>query len=260
MSVLANRDLDKTKVRDTAVEPEDIYLLIGNRVRPGVDRDVWKKPIMTLPYGSNKHSWVWQLFSVESQDNPGTYMFTLEECWQIARKLELEIKRELPWAVDLLKLFRSLGQRAESAISWQVPAGYSVEQYYRAFEYRKCASKLHGGVTTTLYSVQKDDPARRANAKALTPNIIHSLDASLLCSFTREWDGPISVAHDRFSTSSFRLSDLYQQLQHNAEVMLNRPDFLKTLVADITGDDSYELPFDVPEYERWNISPYFYSF
>ena len=260
MSVLANHDLDKTKVQDTGIEPEDIYLLIGNRVRPGIDRDVWKRPIMTLPYGSNKHSWVWQLFSVESKENPGTYMFSLQECWQIARKLEREIKKELPWAMNLLKLFRTLGQKADTAVSWRVPAGYSVEQHYRAFEYRKCASRLHGGVTTTLYSVQKDEPARRANSKALTPNIIQSLDASLLCSFIRQWDHPISVAHDRFSTSSFHLSALYQQLQQNAEVMLNRADFLKTLVADITGDDSYELPFEVPEYERWNISPYFYSF
>lgn len=258
MSILCNQGMELTKVKATDIPPEDIYLRIGNAVQPGLPRDLWKHPIMTLPYGASKLSWVWKFFAEEDPESPGKYRFLLSECWDLATRLEQEVRSQLPWAMDLFKFLRAIGGKAKAPLTWTVPAGYNVTQFYPKLSDYKIRTRLFGTAKSSVYSTPTDEPSGRKNGKGLTPNLIQSLDASLLHSALRGWGGPIATAHDRFATTSDHLPTLYAKLLSNVDEQLCREGLLRDLLSGFAPDT--EIPFDIPEWETWTVSPLFYNF
>lgn len=236
----------------TSAVKRDIYSEIGNAVLPGLPRDTWKHPVMTLPYGASARKWVWHMY-----DQPELNGFKFAKYWEIARELHDEIRKQLPWAITMLDFFKTVGKKAEGPLFWELPAGFTVKVDYREHKEKTFRTRLFGSVVSSAYAIPGEKMSSRSMGKSLMPHIIHSLDASLLHSAVDLLnDGvPIGTAHDRFITTSEHMSYLQEHLISNAHLELSLP-LLETICKDLGVDPPEGFPVTDNEI---TISQHMYS-
>ena len=97
-------------------------------------------------------------------------------------------------------------------VSWVTPSGFVVEQRDK-FTTKKIEAALMGRCQMRLIDVIKGPDVKKHRSSG-APNLIHSLDASLLHLAFKEFDAPFSVIHDSVlcrSTDMALLSTLVRE-------------------------------------------------
>lgn len=184
--------------------PRDIYADVADHVRIllqqdggplarawldfGIDRRTTKRIVMCMPYGLTRfssHEYLrdWYLSRVQAGVAPfearDVYGAIDMLCGMIWKGLD-QVVGSARTCMDWLRRVARLHVEADKPIRWTSPAGLLVEQRY--YKPRRVSVKTSVGSVLRQHRIIEDgeDLSMARNVNAISPNVVHSIDASVL--------------------------------------------------------------------------------
>lgn len=263
------------KVEGKAAESLAVELAI-EWLRVGPNRNLCKKPVMTLPYGSTQltcrdhvSSWLKDMQKAENKkakaegreplkahlfgDKEGPMPLGYAESfmtaliWKSIGKVVVAARKGMAY----IKAVTSKVAKLNKPLEWVTPTGFIVRQATFQVQQNRVQTQLLGRVTFVANTKTKDiDYHRMVNSCA--PNFVHSMDASHLTlavnSFFTEGLQSVAVIHDSFGTHAANTGKLRELLSRSLVEMYQRHDVIKDFLSGV--EESLLEPLDgivVPE-------------
>ena len=172
------------------------------------------------------------------------FNITREDCKMLATNLIKAINTVCPGPLQTMKFLQKIATKKleeTNQLFWWTPSGFPVR--YQSFQHSKmkCQSTLLGlkKVTNTSQSKikhthlvirrKKEDNKPIADkqkyASGISPNFIHSMDASHMALVIYDWDTDFGAVHDSFSTHPNRVEDLLQLTKERFVKMYNQNNY-----------------------------------
>ena len=204
--------------------PADAYAVVAEHAKPNVpisiqpymDRRTVKRVVMTVPYNAKPHS------------NRGYIRDALKEKGIEIEKDDLTatvkavrdaMDEVVPGPMAAMKWIETeVGKaikRGDTHLEWVTPSGFNVTQKLNKKLVEKITLQLLGRVQITVATEDSDKVDICHHKNATAPNLIHSLDASLLHLSALRFDAPISLIHDSVlcrATDMGSLSSIVRQV------------------------------------------------
>ena len=226
LQILAGLAKDASTARMVNVigseKPQDAYAVIASksmdaipdRLKPHWDRKVTKRCVMTIPYNAkpfSNRSYIRDAFKEKGVD------VEKEELTQCVKAVRAAMNEVVPGAMSVMKwieqeIARAIKSGADE-IRWTTPSGFNVKQRLMKTSKQIIQTQLMGRCAVHLAGAEIGvDLKHHKNATA--PNLIHSLDASLLHLATTSTNFPIALIHDSVlcrGTDMCKLSSLVRK-------------------------------------------------
>lgn len=231
----------------------------------GKQRKTVKRAVMTTPYGVTQRGIQEQLIGDRhcsdmetSRTNASKYMTS---CIQIA------MSKVNGKAVQIMSYFQDVAEAVcelNLPIKWSTPMGLNVTQSYYNYERKKIRTVL-GEVVLWVESADMGMDTKK-NRLAISPNIIHSLDAAMLqLTVNKLAEGGLNdfaMIHDSYGTHASNIEELHATLREAAYEIFSA-DVLTELKDSIESSYGITLP-TLPEYGNYNMeeiksASYFFS-
>ena len=240
--------------------PQDIYKIVlgtlmdllhkdGTKwadfwIKARIDRKLVKQPVLAMPYGisiNGIRNWIEQwYYTTHGMDN-----INLKDFWgysmSLSRLFVTAMRESMPKIVECMKYLEAAGRIAtkdkDYKLSWTTPSGFKVVQPYMKTNSKVVKTSLHGNF---VYPVLREEDGRKINRKkqvaSLSPNFIHSLDASILHFVVKEFSQILAV-HDCFGTHANKINLLVETLK-NTLISIFEKDVLFNFYAELTKTNS----------------------
>ena len=226
LQILAGLAKDASTARMVNVigseKPQDAYATIASRsmeaipdrLKPHWDRKVTKRCVMTIPYNAkpfSNRSYIRDAFKEKGVD------VDKEELTQCVNAVRAAMNVVVPGAMSVMKWIETEIARAIRAgadeIRWTTPSGFNVKQRLMKTKSTVIKTQLMGRCEVHVSGAETGvDLKHHKNATA--PNLIHSLDASLLHMAVMNFNAPIALIHDSVlcrATDMCKLSTLVRK-------------------------------------------------
>ena len=185
-------------------KPQDAYQVIADkslnnipeRLRPYWDRKKTKRCVMTIPYNAKPFS---NRQYIRDAFNDIDIDVENEELTQIVHAVRSAMEEVVPGPMKVMRWIETevanAIKRGTDQLIWVTPSGFRVTQRLMKMNVKVLDLKLLGRVQIRIADGEKGvDLQHHKNATA--PNLIHSLDASLLHIAATQFHAPISLIHD----------------------------------------------------------------
>ena len=185
-------------------KPQDAYQVIANkskdnipeRLHPHWDRKKTKRCVMTIPYNAKPFS---NRQYIRDAFNDIDVEVENEELTQIVQAVRNAMEDVVPGPMKVMRWIETevanAIKRGTDQLTWVTPSGFRVTQRLMKMNIKVLDLKLLGRVQIRVADGEKGvDLQHHKNATA--PNLIHSLDASLLHLAATQFHAPISLIHD----------------------------------------------------------------
>lgn len=189
-------------------KPTDAYAIVAEKAKeflpaeyhPLMNRKVTKRTVMTTPYGVTQDSARGYIREALPKTLPDGSVVELSKVTRAVFKEA--IPAVIPGPIKAMQFIQRSAVEAlkdgRDFLRWTTPSGFQVCQDDRQTEVVKVETRLLG--TRIQSSIAKDDtslkPSPNQAKKGSAPNLVHSLDASLLHLAFCDWDKPFTVIHD----------------------------------------------------------------
>jgi DNA-directed RNA polymerase len=228
-----------------------------------IPRAYTKRPTMTLVYGSTFHSAVnytrdayeedriakgWTPFPTLGGGGYRASALLARHIWDAIGDLVGPARDAMTW----LREVAAVCTAAKVPIKWTAPSGWPVTQAYTRYESRRISTSVGDSIRFIRYREDKDELALEQQKNGLAPNLVHSLDAAVLCFAVcraRERGvNAMAVIHDSFGVLAADAPTMSRTLR---EVVADV--FTPDLLADFKAEVERSLPPGVtlpplPEY------------
>ncbi|OUV34747.1 MAG: T7 RNA polymerase [bacterium TMED88] len=209
MQILAGLARDSSTASLTNVlpsdSPQDAYKAVVEKALPNIpeqwrehiDRSVSKRLVMTIPYNAKfKSNWgyVKEALIEKGLDVPKDDITIITHALRNACfELFPGPKAVMDW---VNKEVTNAIKRGEREIRWTTPSGFTATQKFMKKEFLRLRLQLMGEVRVNVATGDSDKVDLNHHKNATSPNLIHSLDASLLHLSVLRFDAPIALIHD----------------------------------------------------------------
>lgn len=233
----------------------------------GVTRKTTKRSVMTLAYGSKEYGFKEQLMedilwpakraatrpdgSVDREKFPfdsdgfraAGYMAHL--IWVAVNKVLVKAGEAMAW----LQGAASLAAQDGLPVRWTTPVGFPVMQAYPALEQRRVKTAINGTVIRLVMNQEKEELDKRKQSQGISPNFIHSCDAShLMLTVVRAKQAGINsfaMIHDSFGTTAGETEQMFHIVREAFIEMYSEIDVLGSfrdeLAAQLSEKQSKKL-------------------
>ncbi len=244
--------------------PADIYEIVAQRAReinedPDWDgkilRGIVKRPVMTTPYGATPFGMRAQIQAeLKHMRDKGIDLGFSGDYWQESNSLAKTVweaigdtlvsaREVMVWLQESAKAIT----KGSDTIFWHVPSGFFISQRYLQPKRRSIRTILNGKIAklTLVGSTSKADARKHANA--ISPNLVHSLDACHLMMAVNKAKAKYNinsfmVVHDSFGTHASSVSDLVEVLKETFHEMYTKEDILDGLANELRWQTEEGLP------------------
>ena len=209
LQILAGLARDKSTAQLVNVcpsdKPQDAYAVVASTATPEcpssirnyMDRKVVKRVVMTVPYNAKPYSNRGYIrdalkekgIELEKEDLTATVKAVRDAMNVIVpgpMKVMKWIEKEVSAAID----------RGEQELQWSTPSGFVVTQRLMKPEVETIELQLLGRCKVNVATTDSDKVDKSHHKNATAPNLIHSLDASLLHLSAIRFNAPIALIHD----------------------------------------------------------------
>jgi DNA-directed RNA polymerase len=209
LQILAGLARDKSTAQLVNVcpsdKPQDAYAVVASTATPEcpssirnyMDRKVVKRVVMTVPYNAKPYSNRGYIrdalkekgVELEKEDLTATVKAVRDAMNVIVpgpMKVMKWIEKEVSAAID----------RGEQELQWSTPSGFVVTQRLMKPEVETIELQLLGRCQIKVATTDSDKVDKSHHKNATAPNLIHSLDASLLHLSAIRFNAPIALIHD----------------------------------------------------------------
>ena len=224
-------------------KPADAYKTVAEAMIPllsaedkwlgeHIDRSVTKRSVMTIPYNATEDSsskYIREALKEKGVEVDGKVGYRL------AKSLREAMSIVAPGPLEVMKWIKEeMGNaiaRGCGVIQWQTPSGFIVYQKDN-YKIERLELKLLG---TTKFSIIAGEtgPSKRKHQSCGAPNLIHSLDASLLHLAFQRFDAPFSVIHDSVLCRATDMSILSTLVRETYMFLFADNDYLKDFAQQI---------------------------
>ena len=186
-------------------KPQDAYKVVAEEAKPNVpesirpfmDRKTTKRTVMTIPYNAKPYSnrgYIREALKekgveVEKEDLTATVNAVRQAMKVVVKgpmKVMKWIEEEVSNAID----------RGETEIEWCTPSGFIVTQRLMKPIVETIELQLLGRCQVKVATEEGDKVDKSHHKNATAPNLIHSLDASLLHLSAIRFNAPLALIHD----------------------------------------------------------------
>lgn len=186
-------------------KPSDAYKAVANRVNPKLPAE-WgiqltrsdvKRVVMTIPYNAKTFS---NRSYIRDELTERKVEVTKEQLTKITALTREAMREIVPGPLNVMDwLNTEIGRAIKNGadhISWETPSGFVVKQDLRKTKTERIDANLMGRIQLKI-GVGFGDPDLNHHKNAGAPNLIHSMDASILQLGLRQFGVPsISTRRD----------------------------------------------------------------
>ena len=246
-------------------KPQDAYRVIADESRPHIPeqiRDVWdrkccKRTVMTVPYNAKPFSNREYIRDALKDKN---IELSKDELTQTVNAVRAAMDRVVPGPMRVMKWIEQVVaaaiKRGATFLEWTTPSGFVVHQKLNKWKSSQMKLQLLGQVKVSVGS-ETDEVDANHHKNATAPNLIHSLDASLLHLSAIRFDKPIALIHDSVLCRASDMGDLSTFVRETYMKLFADHDFLNDFARDIGAETEPPIIGDL-EPERVIESTYFF--
>lgn len=235
-------------------------------VHPYMNRKVTKRTVMTTPYGVSRDSARDYIKSALRKEG-----FDLSVPGRLGKIVDAIYRQAMPEVFEgPVKVMNWLQAQAKELlktrefIQWKTPSGFVVVQDIRKSKSKRIDTMLMGSVVHCSVGDGWTGPDLDSHKGAIAPNLVHSLDASLLHLMFLEWDKPFTVIHDCILGRACDMDQMMKGIRlHHAEIYKGKPleDWARQQgipESDIKDKDDKPLIKNTLDLDEVLDSPYFF--
>ena len=249
LQILAGLARDKETARLVNVlpseRPQDAYKVVAevskwnipDRLREIWDRKCVKRTVMTIPYNAKPFS---NRTYIRDALKEKDIEIDKDELTQTVKAVRDAMNAKFPGPMSIMKWIEDevakCITRGIHTISWVTPSGFVVHQRIMKKKTETMQLQLLG---LCKLSVATDDTniVDKARHKAATaPNLIHSLDASLLHLSVERFNSPIALIHDSVLCRATDMSVLSHIIRETYMDLFAKQDYLTNFAVQIMAE------------------------
>src|SRR5210317_1058420 len=210
LQILAGLARDKSTAQLVNVtpsdRPQDAYKVIAEEAKPHcpvsiqehMDRKVTKRTVMTVPYNAKPFSN--RSYIREALKEKGVEI-SKEDLTATVNAVREAMYRVVPGPMAVMdwieKEVREAFRRGITELVWTTPSGFTVTQRLMKKNVEQLKLQLLGKIKrVSVANGETDEIDVRHHCNATAPNLIHSLDASVLHLSAVKFDAPLALIHD----------------------------------------------------------------
>ena len=198
-------------------KPQDAYAVVASTAAPfcpsfirnHMDRKVVKRVVMTVPYNAKpfsnrgyiREALLEKGIEIDKDDLTKTVIAVRDAMDEVVpgpMAVMSWIEKEVAKAIDLGK----------TELTWSTPSGFVVNQKLMKKEVVTVKLQLLGRCELEVATQDSDTVDKQHHKNATAPNLIHSLDASLLHFSALAFNAPIALIHDSVLCRATDMSSL----------------------------------------------------
>ena len=224
-----------------ADRPQDAYKVVSNVAKPNcpihiqqvMDRKIVKRTVMTIPYNAKPFSN--RSYIRDALKEKGVEI-DKDDLTVTVQAVRDAMNHVVPGPMSVMKWIEEevskAIQRGTTELEWITPSGFVVNQSMMVREKKNIKLQLLGECQIKIAAdTQKADINRHKAATA--PNLIHSLDASLLHLSVQEFDHPIALIHDSGLTRAVDMAELSAIIRETYMHLFAERDYLTEFAQQI---------------------------
>jgi DNA-directed RNA polymerase len=223
-------------------KPQDAYQVIADQSRPHIperlrpywDRKKTKRTVMTIPYNAKPFS---NRQYIRDAFKDIDIEVEKEELTQIVKAVRDAMEAVVPGPMRVMRWIESEVSKAikngAEQLVWVTPSGFRVTQRLMKRHYQRVVLQLFGTTNLRVGTDEEKGVDLLHHKNATAPNLIHSLDASLLHIAATQFDAPISLIHDSVLCRATDMTYLSTLVRNTYMHLFAKHDFLKTFAQAI---------------------------
>ena len=225
--------------------PQDAYAVVAKVAQPYIPekyRAVWdrkcvKRTVMTIPYNAKPFSN--RSYIKDALKEKGVEV-DKDDLTQIVQSVRSAMGAVVPGPMSVMRWIENeIGKtirRGESYIEWTTPSGFVVRQRYFKKKVERIQLQLLGRCDLSIAVEDGKEVDINRHKAATAPNLIHSLDASLLHLAVRKFDEPIALIHDSVLSRACDMDKLSAIIRETYMILFAEHDYLNTFASQIQAE------------------------
>ena len=249
LQILAGLARDKNTAKLVNVlpsdKPQDAYAVVAatatphcpSSIRLHMDRKTVKRVVMTVPYNAKpfsnrgyiKDALKEKGIEIDKDDLTKTVIAVrnaMDEVVPGPMAVMSWIESEVAKAID----------RGKTELSWVTPSGFVVTQKLMKKQTVQVELQLMGRCKLTVAVDDSEKVDKQHHKNATAPNLIHSLDASLLHFSALRFDAPIALIHDSVLCRATDMSSLSAIVRETYMHLFAEHDYLQDFADQIEAE------------------------
>ena len=270
LQILAGLARDKSTAQLVNVlpgdKPQDAYKVVAEQakpyspksIRPHMDRKTVKRVVMTVPYNAKpfsnrgyiKDALKEKGIEIDKDDLTKTVKAVRDAMDVVVpgpMAVMSWIEQEVANAID----------RGETELTWRTPSGFVVTQRLMKKDIVRIELQLLGSVCKISAAQDSNKVDKQHHKNATAPNLIHSLDASLLHLSALRFSAPIALIHDSVLCRATDMSMLSSIVRETYMHLFAEHDYLRDFAQQIGAETEPPIIGDL-EPESVIESTYFF--
>jgi DNA-directed RNA polymerase len=246
LQILAGLARDKSTAQLVNVlpsdRPQDAYAVIAKKSMPNIPEVLWqvwdrkccKRTVMTIPYNAKAFSN--RQYIKEALKEKGIEV-DKDDLTVTVRAVRDAMSQVVPGPMSVMKWIEDevskAIKRGDTELEWTTPSGFVVVQRLMKKKMETIDLKLLGRCRLTVATADGNIVDRTRHKAATAPNLIHSLDASLLHLSVKRFDAPIALIHDSVLCRATDMSLLSTIVRETYMYLFADNDYLNTFAQQI---------------------------
>ncbi len=247
-------------------KPQDAYKVVAEQakpyspksIRPHMDRKTVKRVVMTVPYNAKpfsnrgyiKDALKEKGVEIDKDDLTKTVK-AVRDAMDVVVPGPMAV---MSWIED--EVSKAI-DRGETKLTWVTPSGFVVNQRLMKKQTVQVELQLMGRCKLTVATEDSNKVDKQHHKNATAPNLIHSLDASLLHLSALRFDAPISLIHDSVLCRATDMSVLSAIVRETYMHLFAEHDYLRDFAQQIGAETEPPIIGDL-EPESVIESTYFF--
>jgi DNA-directed RNA polymerase len=230
--------------------PQDAYKVVAECAKPEIPKElhsVWdrkcvKRTVMTIPYNAKPFSN--RSYIREALKEKGIEI-DKDELTQTVKAVRNAMHTVVPGPMSVMKWIETEVSRIIKSgtkkpgdiviLEWETPSGFVVSQRLMKRETQTIRLQLLGRCELQI-AEETDEVSITRHKAATAPNLIHSLDASLLHLSAVRFDAPIALIHDSVLCRATDMSTLSNIVRETYMNLFANTNYLKVFASQIGAD------------------------
>ena len=247
-------------------KPQDAYKVVAETatphcpasIRPYMDRKTVKRVVMTVPYNAKPYSN--RGYIRDALKDKGVEI-EKDDLTATVKAVRDAMNVVVPGPMSVMTWIESevaqAIKRGSTELTWTTPSGFVVTQRLMKPEIQNIELQLLGRCQIKVAVGESDKVDLLHHKNATAPNLIHSLDASLLHLSALRFDAPIALIHDSVLCRATDMSTLSTLVRETYMHLFAEHDYLNDFASQIGAETAPPIVGDL-EPESVIESTYFF--
>jgi DNA-directed RNA polymerase len=247
-------------------KPQDAYKIVAETAKPycpasireHLDRKVVKRVVMTIPYNAKPYS---NRGYIKDALKEKGIEIEKEDLTKTVKAVRDAMEEVVPGPMAVMSWIESEVSKAidsgKTELTWTTPSGFVVTQRLMKKEKVTVKLQLLGRCELQVAVDDSKEVDKQHHKNATAPNLIHSLDASLLHLSVLRFNAPIALIHDSVLCRATDMSTLSTIVRQTYMHLFAEHDYLLDFASQIGAETDPPIIGDL-EPESVIESTYFF--